>query len=108
LVGAPSGTASQRAPSSGSLKRGSRVEPDAPTRRGRGTALKILLSDAALIDDLIGYLAAEGCVVEQVGPNLVEASRLSSVRHDQARLELDLYLHAWKLAHPEADVRLLD
>lgn len=70
--------------------------------------MKILLSDAALLDDLVEYLAAEGCVVEQVGPNLVEASRLSSVRHDQARLELDLFLRAWQLAHPEAEVRLLD
>jgi hypothetical protein len=70
--------------------------------------LKVLLSDAALLEDLLGYLAAEGCVAEQVGPNLVEASRLSSVRHDQARLELSLYLRAWQEAHPEAEVRLLD
>ena len=61
-----------------------------------------------LLEDLVEFLAAEGCVVEQVGPNLVEASRLSSVRHDQARLELDLYLRAWRHAHPHADVRLLD
>jgi hypothetical protein len=70
--------------------------------------LKILLSEAALLNDLAEYLAAEGCIVEQVGPNLVEASRLSSVRHDQARLELDLFLQAWRAAHPEAEVRLLD
>jgi hypothetical protein len=70
--------------------------------------LKILLSDAAVLDDLLGYLAAEGCVVEQVGPNLVEASRLSSVRHDQARLELELFLRAWQQAHPGTEVRILD
>jgi hypothetical protein len=76
--------------------------------RERSHSLKILLSDAALLDDLIEYLASEGCVVEQVGPNLVEASRLSSVRHDQARLELDLYLRAWQQAHPHVEVKLLD
>ena len=70
--------------------------------------MKILLSDAAVLDDLLGYLAAEGCVVEQVGPNLVEASRLSSVRHDQARLELELFLRAWQQAHPGTEVRILD
>jgi hypothetical protein len=70
--------------------------------------MKILLSDAALLDDLVSYLAAEGCVVEQVGPNLVEASRLSSVRHDQARLELDLFLRAWQQRHPGTEVRILD
>jgi hypothetical protein len=70
--------------------------------------MKILLSDAALLNDLLGYLTAEGCVVEQVGPNLVEASRLSSVRHDQARLELDLFLRAWLQTHPGTEVRILD
>jgi hypothetical protein len=70
--------------------------------------VKILLSDAALLYDLLGYLTAEGCVVEPVGPNLVEASRLSSVRHDQARLELDLFLRAWQQTHPSAEVRILD
>jgi hypothetical protein len=70
--------------------------------------VKILLSDARLLDELIAYLVSEGCIVEQVGPNLVEVSRLSSVRHDQARLELDLYLQAWRAAHPDTDVKLLD
>jgi hypothetical protein len=70
--------------------------------------MKILLSDAALLDDLVSYLTAEGCVVEQVGPKLVEASRLSSVRHDQARLELDLFLRAWQQRHPGTEVRILD
>lgn len=70
--------------------------------------MKILLTDSSLLGDLVEYLAAEGCIVEQVGPNLVEVSRLSSVRHDHARLELDLYLRAWQEAHPEAEVRILD
>lgn len=70
--------------------------------------MKILLSDAALLDDLLGYLTAEGCVVEQVGPNLVEASRLSSVRHDQARMELDLFLRAWQKSHPGVEFRILN
>ena len=70
--------------------------------------MKILLTDSALLDDLLEYLSAEGCIVEQVGPNLVEVSRLSSVRHDHARLELDLYLRAWQEAHPDAEVRILD
>jgi hypothetical protein len=70
--------------------------------------VKILLSDAAYLGELIAYLNREGCIVEQIGPNLVEVSRLSSVRHDQARMELDLFLQAWKAANPEADARILD
>jgi hypothetical protein len=70
--------------------------------------MKILLSDAAMLADLVDYLTVEGCVVEQVGPNLIEASRLSSVRHDQARLELDLFLRAWQQKNPGIEVRILD
>ena len=70
--------------------------------------MKILLSDAAFLNELVAYLVREGCIVEQIGPNLVEVSRLSSVRHDQARLELDLFLEAWRAARPDADVRLLE
>jgi hypothetical protein len=76
--------------------------------KGRTRAVKILLSDAAYLDELIAYLFTVGCIVEQVGPNLVEVSRLSSVRHDQARIEIDLFLQAWKASHPDAQVRLLD
>ena len=70
--------------------------------------MKILLSDAAYLDDLIAYLFSVGFIVEQVGPNLVEVSRLSSIRHDQARMEIDLFLKAWKSTHPEVTVRLVD
>jgi hypothetical protein len=76
--------------------------------KGGPRVVKILLSDAAYLDDLIAYLFTVGCIVEQVGPNLVEVSRLSSVRHDQARMEIDLFLQAWRASHPEAEVRLLD
>ena len=70
--------------------------------------MKILLSDAAYLDDLIAYLFSVGCIVDQIGPNLVEVSRLSSIRHDQARMEIDVFLEAWKSTHPEVTVRLVD
>ena len=76
--------------------------------KGQPRAVKILLSDAAYLGELIAYLFSVGCIVDQVGPNLVEVSRLSSVRHDQARMEIDLFLEAWKSSHPEVAVRLLD
>ena len=71
-------------------------------------AVKILVSDAAYLDELIAYLFGVGCIVEQVGPNLVEVSRLSSIRHDQARREIDLFLEAWRSLYPAVAVRLLD
>ena len=76
--------------------------------KGDPRAVKILVSDADYLDELVAYLFAVGCIVEQVGPNLVEVSRLSSIRHDQARKEIDLFLEAWKASHPKVAVRLLD
>jgi hypothetical protein len=70
--------------------------------------MKILLLDADFLEELMAFLVNESCIVEQVGPNLVEVSRLASVRHDQARRDLALSLQAWRASHPEADVRLLD
>ena len=70
--------------------------------------MKILLSDGAYLDELIAYLFSVGFIVEQIGPNLVEVSRLSSIRHDQARMEIDLFLKAWKSTHPDVTVRLVD
>ena len=75
--------------------------------KGQPRAVRILLSDAAYLDELIAYLFSVGCIVEQVGPNLVEVSRLSSIRHDQARMEIDLFLETWNSSHPEVAVRLL-
>ena len=75
--------------------------------KGRRRAVKILLSDAAYLDDLIAYLFTVDCIVQKVGPNLVEVSRLSSIRHDQARMEIEVFLEAWKSSHPEVAVRLL-
>ena len=94
------------APNNESLTLVSSGYPQVPKRQMR--AVKILLSNADYLDELIAYLDSEGCIIEQVGPNLVEVSRLSSVRHDQARFELDLFLQAWRASHPEAVVRLLD
>ena len=75
--------------------------------KGGPRAVKILLSDAAYLDDLIAYLFTVDCIVQKVGPNLVEVSRLSSIRHDQARMEIEVFLEAWKSSHPEVAVRLL-
>ena len=64
--------------------------------------MRIRVHDAADIDRLVAFLEGRECVAEQVGPNTIEVSRLSSVRHDQTRLDLDLLLRAWQEAHPDA------
>jgi hypothetical protein len=64
--------------------------------------VRIRVQDTVHIGDLVAFLEERDCVAEQVGPNTIEVSRLSSVRHDHTQMELDLYLRAWQEAHPEA------
>ena len=70
--------------------------------------MKIRVQNAADIDDLVAFFEERDCVTEQVGPNTIEVSRLSSVRHDHGRLELDLFLRAWQEAHPGAWAEFVD
>jgi hypothetical protein len=64
--------------------------------------MRIRVQDAADIDGLVAFFQERDCVAEQIGPNTIEVSRLSSVRHDRTPLELDLFLRAWQEAHPGA------
>jgi hypothetical protein len=64
--------------------------------------MRIRVQDASDLAGLVAFLKERDYVAEEIGPNTVEVSRLSSVRHDHVRMELDLFLQAWHAAHPEA------
>jgi len=70
--------------------------------------MKIRVHDAADLDELVAYLAERDYVADRVGPNTIEVSRLSSVRHNHVRMELELYLQAWLASHPEASAELIE
>lgn len=70
--------------------------------------MRIRVQDAADIDGLVAFLEARDYVADQIGPNTIEVSRLSSVRHDHTRLELDLFLRAWHAAHPGGRAELVE
>ncbi len=70
--------------------------------------MRIRVQDAADIDGLVAFLEARDYVAERIGPNTIEVLRLSSVRHDHIRMELDLFLRAWQAAHPEAHAEFVD
>jgi hypothetical protein len=74
----------------------------------RRRPMKIRVQDAADLDALVAYLAERDFVADQVGPNTIEVSRLSSVRHDHVRMELELYLRAWHASHPEASAEFVE
>ena len=69
--------------------------------------MKIRVQDASDLVGLVAFLKEREYVAEEVGPNTIEVSRLSSVRHDHVRMELDLFLQAWHAAHPEAHAELV-
>jgi hypothetical protein len=64
--------------------------------------MRIRVKDASDLAGLVAFLKERDYIADEVGPNTVEVSRLSSVRHDHVRMELDLFLQAWHAAHPEA------
>jgi hypothetical protein len=70
--------------------------------------VRIRVQDAADIDGLVAFLEERDYVAERIGPNTIEVSRLSSVRHDHIRLELDLFLRAWQAAHQEARAEFVE
>lgn len=70
--------------------------------------MRIRVHDAADLNGLVAFLEERDYVAEQVGPNTIEVSRLSSMRHDHVRMELDLFLEAWHLAHPDAQAEFVE
>jgi hypothetical protein len=70
--------------------------------------MKIRVQQAADLDGLVTFLEKRDYVAERVGPNTIEVSRLSSVRHTHVRMELDLFLEAWHAAHPEAQAEFVE
>ena len=75
---------------------------------GTDLRMRIRIHDGSYLGGLVAFLEERDYVAEQVGPNTIEASRLSSVRHDLVRLELELHLRVWLVDHPGARAELLD
>jgi hypothetical protein len=70
--------------------------------------MRIRVHEAADVAGLVSFLEERDYVAEQVAPNTIEVSRLSSVRHNHVRMELDLFLRAWHAAHPEAQAEFVE
>jgi hypothetical protein len=70
--------------------------------------MRIRVQEAADLANLVAFLKERDYVAEQVAPNTIEVSRLSSVRHNHVRMELDLHLRAWHAAHPEAQAEFVE
>jgi hypothetical protein len=68
--------------------------------------MRIRLSSADLLDELLDFLRAEtSAVVEQVSDDEVEVSLLGSYKQDALRMQLELRLRAWETTHRGCGVR---
>ena len=66
--------------------------------------MRVLVSEPALLDDLVAFLHARvDCVVTELGVGELEVS-LFGYGADAARLELDLMLAIWQVRNPGVQV----
>jgi hypothetical protein len=70
--------------------------------------MRIRVHEAADLPGLVAFLRERAYVADEVGPNTIEVSRLSSVRHSRVRMELDLHLSDWHAANPEAEAEFVE
>ena len=62
--------------------------------------MRVRVSSPEHLEDLVRFLTDRGCVVERLGEREVDASALSSLRHEYVHLDLAHHLQAWARAHP--------
>lgn len=75
---------------------------------GRTTAaVRVKISDPALVDDLVEFLSRSGCIAHAQDETTILVSIPRSLREDAAELELDLYLQVWQATHSEAHANRL-
>lgn len=65
-------------------------------------AMRVRVSDPALLGDLQRYLRAAECVVELSGDDALDLSMPRAPSDDQARREVAIYLQAWRAMNPGA------
>jgi hypothetical protein len=70
-------------------------------------ALRVRISDAALLDDLRTFLEAAECPVRNVGLGTLDVTMPRAPSSEQAEREVAIYLRTWQAMHPGADARIV-
>jgi hypothetical protein len=70
--------------------------------------MRIRVQEAADLPGLVAFLRERDYVADEIGPNTIEVSRPSSVRHTHVRVELDGYLTDWHAANPAAQAEFVE
>ena len=69
--------------------------------------MRVRVSDRARLQDLIRYLREGGCIAEQADANTLDVFMPSVPDRRQARMELGIYLTAWRVRNPGVETKLL-
>lgn len=73
-----------------------------------GVALRIRVSQPALVPDLVEFLDRAFCKTESVRGSVVDVALPSVTDGARARRDLDLYLAAWTGLHPPVEATIID
>jgi hypothetical protein len=65
-------------------------------------AMRVRLTDPALVDDLERFLLATECRVERVATDELDVHVPRAPSEQQARREVGIYLLTWRAMNPEA------
>jgi hypothetical protein len=67
-------------------------------------AMRVRLTDPALVGDLERFLLATECLVERMGANELDVYVPRAPDEEQARREIGVYLLTWQAMNPNAVV----
>ncbi len=63
-------------------------------------ALSVLISEPALLPELVSALAHSECITQRVGSNACRVVHVFAGHPEEALTELVFFVRAWQLAHP--------
>ena len=72
------------------------------------TAMRIRISDPALLGDLLEYLRRNGCVAIRTGADTVAVSTADDLSYVAARYAIGFRLTDWLDGHADTSGRILD
>ncbi len=64
--------------------------------------MRVRVSDARLLHELIRYLRDCGCIAEQASATEAEVFVANAASETAARMEVGAYVHAWRMRDPDA------
>jgi hypothetical protein len=70
--------------------------------------MRIRLSDPASLDDLADYLRECGCMADPLGADELEVFQLRSPNEHAERMEVGVYVTAWRSQHPGVTAEIVE